>query len=95
MWMALLPAFALIYVVGISHAAEHCPPAVQQARKILREEERLIPHASRPLAGASATPDLVKAAQLVEAAERACRAGDMEGANAKANAAISELERRP
>ena len=94
MWVAILPAVSLMCVAAIGHAAPQCPPAVEQARKNLRQEERLIPHGSRPLAGASTTPDLVKAAELVEAAEQACRVGDMDGANAKAHAAMTELERR-
>jgi hypothetical protein len=95
MSMAFLATVLVILITGVSHAAEHCPAAVQQARTLLRQEERLIPHAARPLAGASTTPDLVKAAELVEAAERACRTGDMDGAVTKANAAITELRRKP
>ena len=94
-WKALWLSVILILVPGSGLAAEPCPATVQQARKLLRQEEGLIPRRSRPLAGASTAPDLVKVAQLVEAAEQACRAGDMDGAKAKAHAAISELERKP
>ena len=92
--VTLLLAGALMVLSALSDAAENCPPAVEQARKLLRQEEQLIPRPARPLAGVSATPDLVKVAQLVAAAEQACRSGDMDGANTKAKAALSELERR-
>lgn len=60
---------------------------------MLKQEESLQLYRSRPLAGATSPVDLRKVARLIEEAEAACQAGDMEKAKIRASAALSRLAR--
>ena len=97
---------ALVALTAISEAQVSCPAEIGQAKEMLsrkgglRADESTQPPRSlagarkdtETIAGTQWTGKLVRASRLVQEAEAACRAGDINTAKAKAEAAIFELK---
>ena len=105
--LTVLTAIAVLSALAaISEAQVGCPAEIGQAKELLsrkgglRAEDQSQPPKSlagaRPetetLAGAQWTGKLVRASRLVQEAEAACKAGDLNTAKAKADAALVELQ---
>ena len=105
--LAMVVGFATLAVLtAVSEAQVGCPAEVGQAKEILSRKGGLrVEEPSRPprslsgarqetemLAGAQWTGKLVRASRLVQEAEAACKAGDVNTAKAKAEAALLELK---
>ena len=89
--LSLAVVILLCSCVSSARAAS-CPPEIERAREMLKQEENLQLYRGRPLAGATLTVDVRKVARLIEEAEAAWRAGDMEKAKARASAALSAMQ---
>lgn len=101
-----LALFAITTLTTVTEAQKGCPTEIGQAKELLsrkgglRAEEPSRP--PRPLAGARKEAEtiagtqwsgkLIRASRLVQEAEAACKAGDMDTAKVKAEAAVAELK---
>ena len=97
---------ALAALTAVSEAQVGCPAEVGQAKEMLSRKGGLrVEEPSRPprslsgarqetemLAGTQWTGKLVRASRLVQEAEAACKAGNLEMAKSKAEAALVELK---
>ena len=96
----------LAALTAVSEAEVGCPAEVGQAKEMLSRKGGLrVEEPSRPprslsgarqetdmLAGTQWTGKLVRASRLVQEAEAACKAGDVNTAKTKAEAALIELK---
>jgi hypothetical protein len=97
---------ALVALTAVSEAQIGCPAEIGHAKQLLsrkgglRADEPSQPPRSlagarkdtETIAGTQWTGKLVRVSRLVQEAEAACRAGDINTAKAKAEAAIVELK---
>ena len=105
--LTMIAGFAVLAALTVTSEAQVvCPAEIGQAKEMLsrkgglRAEEQAQPPKSlagarqqtETLAGAQWTGKLVRASRLVQEAEAACKAGDVNTAKAKAEAALLELK---
>ena len=102
----LAASAALVTLTAVSEAQVGCPTEIGHAKELLgrkgglRADESAQPPRSlagarketETIAGTQWTGKLVRASRLVQEAEAACKAGDMNTAKAKAEAALVELK---